>query len=66
MTNPLELPTGKQNRAAKKAGMTLAQWRDFQSGPQEQPEMYFQCAGPDAPAQPAAAPYVAEFDRAAD
>ena len=36
--NPLDMPTGRQNRAAKKAGLTLAEWRAQQKGAQEVPE----------------------------
>ena len=28
MDNPLDMPLGRQNRAAKVAGMTLEEWRD--------------------------------------
>lgn len=56
----LKLPIGKQNRLAKKAKMTLTEWRAAQKASQTTPaapdmafgeaaEMSFTNAGPDAP-----------------
>lgn len=49
MTNPLDMPTGRQNRAAKKAGLTLAEWQAQQRAAQNgAPDLYFEAAGPDS------------------
>jgi hypothetical protein len=52
MTNPLDMPVGRQNRAAKKANLTLAEWRKQQQAaqakPADAPDMAFNTAGPDS------------------
>lgn len=39
MTNPLDMPLGRQNRAARMAGVTLAEWRKQQMADKPKPKV---------------------------